>query len=109
GKPASASPRACRSCMACFMRVLLGGEAASSSPVRRAAVSCGVGIGAGYDSPAFAPHPMSTIVHPSSSLSRSHGFACTRPQFEQLVDDAMAAARKLGATDCAVEVSEGTG
>src|SRR5688572_25589136 len=54
-------------------------------------------------------HPMPSTAPSSSSLSRSHGFACSRSQFEQLADDALAAARKLGASDCAVEVSEGAG
>ena len=38
-----------------------------------------------------------------------HGFAYTREQFQQIVDDALALARKLGASDAGAEVSEGAG
>jgi len=37
------------------------------------------------------------------------GFSHTREQFQQVVDDALATARRLGASDAAVEVSEGVG
>ncbi len=37
------------------------------------------------------------------------GFSYTRDQFLQIVDDALALARRLGASDVAVEVSEGIG
>ena len=37
------------------------------------------------------------------------GFAYTRAQFQQHVEDALALARQLGASDAAVEVSEGVG
>ncbi|HSN31217.1 MAG TPA: DNA gyrase modulator, partial [Ideonella sp.] len=37
------------------------------------------------------------------------GFAQSREQFQQLVDDALAFARQLGASDAAVEASEGAG
>ncbi|WP_119288190.1 metalloprotease PmbA [Azohydromonas sediminis] len=37
------------------------------------------------------------------------GFSYTRAQFEQLVDDALAIAKRIGASDAAVEVSEGVG
>ena len=37
------------------------------------------------------------------------GFAQTRARFEELVDDALALARQLGASDAAAEVSEGAG
>jgi len=37
------------------------------------------------------------------------GFSYTRAQFEQIVDDALAIAKRLGASDAAVEVSEGIG
>jgi PmbA protein len=44
------------------------------------------------------------------STSRSDsGFAYTREQFQQIVEDALAMARKLGASDAGVEVSEGAG
>ena len=45
-----------------------------------------------------------------SKLSSSvHGFSYERAAFEQLVDDALALARTLGASDAGVEVSEGAG
>ena len=37
------------------------------------------------------------------------GFAHSRAQFDQLLEDALAAARRLGASDAAAEVSEGAG
>jgi len=37
------------------------------------------------------------------------GFAYSREQFQQLIEDALGLARKLGATDAAAEVSEGMG
>jgi PmbA protein len=44
------------------------------------------------------------------TLSRTDsGFAYSREQFQQIVEDALAIARKLGATDAGVEVSEGVG
>jgi PmbA protein len=39
----------------------------------------------------------------------SQGFAYTRAQFEQLIDDTLAVAKGLGASDAAAEVSEGAG
>ncbi|ABM95790.1 metalloprotease PmbA [Methylibium petroleiphilum] len=43
-------------------------------------------------------------------MSRTpEGFAHSRAQFEQLIDDALAVARGLGASDAAAEVSEGAG
>ncbi|HEX7435649.1 MAG TPA: metalloprotease PmbA [Caldimonas sp.] len=50
---------------------------------------------------------MSRSVSPPPTASRV--FAYTREQFQQLVEDALAQARKLGASDAAVEVSEGVG
>ncbi len=45
-----------------------------------------------------------------SKLSSSvHGFSYERAAFEQLVDDALALAKALGASDAGVEVSEGAG
>src|SRR5512143_660126 len=41
--------------------------------------------------------------------TRSEGFAYTREQFQQLVEDALSLARALGASDAGVEVSEGVG
>ena len=46
----------------------------------------------------------------SSASNRSEqGFTYSRPQFEELVDRALAHAKKLGATDAAAEASEGCG
>ncbi|WP_066333445.1 metalloprotease PmbA [Azohydromonas lata] len=44
-------------------------------------------------------------------MTRSNApvFAYTREQFEQIVDDALALAKKLGASDAGVEVSKGVG
>lgn len=45
-------------------------------------------------------------------MPRSHadpGFAYTREQFQQIVEDVLARARRLGASDAGVEVSEGAG
>ncbi|MBN8507400.1 MAG: metalloprotease PmbA [Burkholderiales bacterium] len=38
-----------------------------------------------------------------------HGFAYTRDRFRQIVDDCLGLARRLGASDAAVDVSEGAG
>ncbi len=46
---------------------------------------------------------------PSAASGSAPGFAYTREQFAQLVEDTLERARKLGATDAGVEVSEGTG
>ncbi|HRP27787.1 MAG TPA: metalloprotease PmbA [Burkholderiaceae bacterium] len=47
----------------------------------------------------------------SSNAARGapHGFSYSRATFEQLVEDALALARGLGASDAGVEVSEGAG
>ncbi|WP_374317394.1 metalloprotease PmbA [Aquabacterium sp.] len=45
----------------------------------------------------------------STSASANHGFAHTQEQFQQLIEDTLHLARKLGATDAAAEVSEGMG
>ena len=42
-------------------------------------------------------------------MTSAQGFAYTRERFEQLVEDALAAARNVGASDAGVEVSEGSG
>ena len=42
-------------------------------------------------------------------MTRQTGFAYTRDQFAQTVEDALAAARRLGASDAGAEVSEGVG
>ena len=50
-----------------------------------------------------AAAPVSARAEPAT------GFAQTQDQFRQLVDDALAVARRLGASDASVEVSEGVG
>lgn len=45
----------------------------------------------------------------TSNSSSSKGFAYSRETFQQLVDDALALAKSLGASDAGVEVSEGAG
>jgi PmbA protein len=44
-----------------------------------------------------------------ASSDKDSGFAYSREQFQQLIEDALALARKLGATDAGAEVSEGMG
>src|SRR5437868_7875790 len=46
---------------------------------------------------------------PNPSLSDRSGFAYSRAQFQQLVEDALAFAKSLGASDAGAEVSEGVG
>jgi PmbA protein len=48
-------------------------------------------------------------MSPSPSTQPAPGFAYSRAQFEQFVDDALKLARTLGASDAAAEVSEGAG
>lgn len=63
------------------------------------------------------PFALHTTVHPitktplrmSSSLTQHHGFSYSQSDFSQLVEDALAIAKSLGATDAGVEVSEGAG
>jgi PmbA protein len=55
---------------------------------------------------------MSRTSKPSSQAASSRadsGFAWSAAQFQQLVDDALAYARQLGASDAAAEASEGVG
>jgi PmbA protein len=44
-----------------------------------------------------------------SRPSANQGFATPREQFQQIVEDCLARAKKLGASDASAEVSEGTG
>ncbi|HJV62558.1 MAG TPA: metalloprotease PmbA [Albitalea sp.] len=46
---------------------------------------------------------------PTASSSGRAGFAYSREQFQQLVEDALSFAKSLGASDAGVEVSEGVG
>jgi PmbA protein len=45
----------------------------------------------------------------ATRTAAEHGFGFRREQFEQWVEDALAIARRLGASDAAAEVSEGVG
>jgi PmbA protein len=57
-----------------------------------------------------AARPSTQPVTPASpGTSRGSGFAVSQDDFRQLVEDALAHARRLGATDAGVEVSEGVG
>lgn len=49
------------------------------------------------------------IVSPPQTKASPQGFAFERSRFEQWVEEALAFARELGASDAAVEVSEGVG
>ncbi|MEO7852491.1 MAG: DNA gyrase modulator, partial [Rubrivivax sp.] len=44
-----------------------------------------------------------------SRPSAAQGFATSREQFQQIVEDCLARAKKLGASDASAEVSEGAG
>src|SRR3989338_9306023 len=46
---------------------------------------------------------------PATSRTPDNGFSYSRPFFEELVDTALAHAKKLGATDAGAEASEGCG
>src|SRR6218665_848722 len=59
-------------------------------------------------SPHPSPHPPSTAAAAPAHRPDS-GFSYSRPFFEELVDRALAHAKKLGATDAAAEASEGCG
>src|SRR4249920_1213503 len=56
----------------------------------------------------YHSHYMKTSPQTSPAPAES-GFAYSRPFFENLVDTALAHARKLGATDAGAEASEGCG
>ena len=53
--------------------------------------------------------PKNKAASLASSPSPSTGFAYSREQFQQLIEDALSLARKKGASDAAAEVSEGAG
>jgi PmbA protein len=46
---------------------------------------------------------------PSQNQTTDRGFAYSLPQFQQMVEDVLAMAARLGASDAGAEVSEGTG
>lgn len=50
------------------------------------------------------------VKQPKSAASKpSNGFSYSREQFQSLIEDTLALARKVGATDAGAEVSEGVG
>jgi PmbA protein len=49
------------------------------------------------------------MPHPSTSDPQGSGHAFTRERFQQMVEDILAMARRMGASDAGVEVSEGVG
>ncbi len=53
--------------------------------------------------------PKNKAASLASSTAPSTGFAYSREQFQQLIEDALSLARKKGASDAAAEVSEGAG
>jgi len=53
--------------------------------------------------------PKNKAASLASSTAPSTGFAYSREQFQQLIEDALSLARKKGASDAAAEVSEGSG
>ncbi len=53
--------------------------------------------------------PQTKAASVASSTTPSTGFAYSREQFQQLIEDALSLARKKGASDAAAEVSEGAG
>ena len=59
--------------------------------------------------PSHATSPAPTAKRPRSSAKPLEGFAYSRAFFESRVDAALKAAKKLGATDSAAEVSEACG
>ena len=63
-----------------------------------------------YDSPMPSPKPTPTIARGrKGEPSTSAGFSFSQDQFKQLVDDMLLIARRRGASDAAVAVSEGIG
>ena len=65
-----------------------------------------------YHKCAFLPALSRPWAHPSSmttSSSSDSGFAYRQAQFQQIVEDTLALARQLGASDAGAEVSEGVG
>ena len=53
--------------------------------------------------------PSRTAQATATSRTPDSGFSYSRPFFEELVDRALAHAKKLGATDAGAEASEGCG
>jgi PmbA protein len=53
--------------------------------------------------------PISASVAAAAASSGNAGFAYSREQFQQLVEDALGFAKSLGASDAGAEVSEGAG
>src|SRR5690606_35771007 len=55
------------------------------------------------------PDPSTRAPLPMTPSRAASGFAYTREQFQAMVEDVLAQARALGASDAGVEVSEGAG
>ena len=64
---------------------------------------------ASHTGPSHTTSPAPTAKRPRSSAKPLEGFAYSRAFFESRVDAALKAAKKLGATDAAAEVSEACG
>ena len=64
---------------------------------------------ASHTGPSHTTSPAPTAKRPRSSAKPLEGFAYSRAFFESRVDAALKAAKKLGATDSAAEVSEACG
>ena len=75
-------------------------------PVSRPPVSRAVSSAASRPS---APRAAAAKSTGPASAAKPNSFAYSRDQFQQYVDDALAFARSIGATDAGVEVSEGVG
>ena len=58
-------------------------------------------------SPVISPLPAAPMS--AHHQTADQGFAYTTPQFQQIVEDVLAMGARLGASDAAAEVSEGTG
>lgn len=56
-----------------------------------------------------SPRPLPQEAANKPAMTRHTGFAHSRDEFRQIVDDALTLARQVGASDASVEVSEGVG
>ena len=57
----------------------------------------------------ICPSRPESCISDSRAYKPARGFSYSRAQFEDLVDAALAHAKKLGATDAGAEASEGSG
>src|SRR6478736_6000642 len=65
-------------------------------------------IAARLPHPPRRPRPAKLRLEPMTD-TKNQGFAFPREQFQQIIEDVLAIARKVGASDAAAEVSEGSG